>query len=193
VLVFHATGSGGKAMEALIDGGFIEGVADVTTTEWCDELVGGVLTAGPNRLEAAGHKGIPQVVSVGAMDMVNFWAYDTVPEKFKGRNLYKHNANVTLMRTTPEENAQLGRIIAQKLNMAKGPTVLMLPLRGVSAIDAEGKAFHSPESDRALFDAIRANIGDQVELVELDLHINDPAFATALAERLLQLLRTKVH
>jgi uncharacterized protein (UPF0261 family) len=193
MLVFHATGSGGKAMEALIDGGFIEGVADVTTTEWCDELVGGVLTAGPNRLEAAGRKGIPQVVSVGALDMVNFWAYDTVPEKFKGRNLYKHNANVTLMRTTPEENTQLGRIIAEKLNKTQGPTVLMLPLKGISAIDAEGKAFHSPEADLALFDAIRANIGDKVELAELDMHINDPAFATALAERLLQLLPTKVH
>lgn len=191
LLIFHATGSGGKAMEALVEGGFIEGVADVTTTEWCDELVGGVLSAGPNRLEAAGRQGIPQVVSVGALDMVNFWAVDTVPQQFKDRNLYKHNANVTLMRTTPEENTELGRIIAQKLNMANGPTVLMLPLKGVSAIDAEGKPFYWPEADKALFDAIRANISSNVELVELDLHINDPAFAAALAERLLKLMSVK--
>jgi uncharacterized protein (UPF0261 family) len=188
MLIFHATGSGGRAMEALIEGGFMRGVADITTTEWCDELVGGVLSAGPNRLEAAGRKGIPQVVSVGALDMVNFWARDTVPGQFKDRRFYQHNANVTLMRTTPQENAELGRIIAHKLNQAAGPTVLMLPLKGVSAIDAEGQPFYSPEADGALFEAIRANVGANVELVELDLHINDPKFARALAERLLQLL-----
>jgi uncharacterized protein (UPF0261 family) len=188
VLVFHATGSGGRAMEALIEGGFIAGVADITTTEWCDQLVGGVLSAGEHRLEAAGRMGVPQVVSVGALDMVNFWAIDTVPEKFRGRNLYRHNENVTLMRTTPEENAELGRIIADKLNRANSPTVLMLPLRGVSMIDDEGKPFHSPEADRALFDAIRAHLGSHVERVELDLHINDPAFAAAVAQRLLSLL-----
>jgi uncharacterized protein (UPF0261 family) len=188
VLIFHATGSGGRAMEALIDGGFIDGVADVTTTEWGDELVGGVLTAGARRLEAAGQQGIPQVVSVGALDMVNFWAIDTVPARFKDRNLYRHNENVTLMRTTPEENAELGRIIAEKLNMAGGATTLILPLKGVSMIDAEGQPFYSPEADAALFDAIRANIGDRVELIELDLHINDPEFAAAVAERLLNYL-----
>lgn len=188
VLVFHATGSGGRAMEALIDGCFITGVADITTTEWCDELVGGVLSAGPHRLEAAGRNKIPQVVSLGALDMVNFWAYDTVPEKFKHRNLYKHNANITLMRTTPEENAQLGRIIAEKLNMAQERTVLFIPLKGVSALDDAGKAFDSPEADIALFEAIRQNIGANVEVVELDLHINDPAFADAMANRLLALI-----
>ncbi|MDW8172378.1 MAG: Tm-1-like ATP-binding domain-containing protein [Anaerolineae bacterium] len=189
VLVFHATGSGGRAMEALIEGGFIAGVADITTTEWCDQLVGGVLSAGEHRLEAAGKVGIPQVVSVGALDMVNFWAIDTVPEKFRERNLYKHNENVTLMRTTPEENAELGRIIAEKLNAANSPTVLMLPLRGVSMIDDEGKPFYWPEADQALFEAIRTHLDSKVKLVELDLHINDPAFATTLAEHLLSLLR----
>lgn len=188
VLIFHATGSGGRAMEALIDGGYIAGVADITTTEWCDELVGGVLSAGPHRLEAAGCNKIPQVVSLGALDMVNFWAYDTVPEKFKQRNLYKHNANITLMRTTPEENAQLGRIIAEKLNMAQERTVLFIPLKGVSAIDDIGKPFYSPEADVALFDAIRQNIKPHIEVIELDLHINDPAFADAMSDRLLALI-----
>ena len=185
VLVFHATGSGGRAMEALIDGGFITAVADVTTTEWCDELVGGVLSAGPHRLEAAARRGLPQVVSCGALDMVNFWAMETMPAKFQGRTVYRHNANVTLMRTTPEECAALGRVIAEKLNAATGPVTLLLPLRGVSAIDAEGQPFYAPEANRALFDALRAGVRDAVRLVEMDLHINDDAFADAIAERLL--------
>lgn len=188
VLVFHATGSGGKAMEGLIEDGYITGVADITTTEWCDELVGGVLTAGPHRLEAAGRKGVPQVVSLGALDMVNFWAIDTVPDKFKERTLYKHNPNVTLMRTTAEECAQLGKIIADKLNQTSGPTVLFMPLQGVSAIDKEGQPFHLPQADAALFDALRQHIKPPVELVELDMHINDPEFAAAMADRLLEML-----
>ncbi|MGB9858977.1 MAG: Tm-1-like ATP-binding domain-containing protein [Moorellaceae bacterium] len=189
VLVFHATGTGGRAMESLIESGFIKGVLDVTTTEWCDELVGGVLSAGPNRLEAAGKVGIPQVVSVGALDMVNFGPWDTVPEKFRGRNLYKHNPTVTLMRTTVEENAELGKIIANKLNMANGPTALFLPLKGVSAYDREGGPFYGPEEDTALFTAIRQNINrNKVELVELDLHINDPEFALAMAEKLIEFM-----
>jgi uncharacterized protein (UPF0261 family) len=188
LLIFHATGSGGQAMESLIEAGFIEGAADITTTEWCDELVGGVLSAGPNRLEAAGRKGIPQVVSCGALDMVNFWAYDTVPAQFKDRNLYKHNANITLMRTTPEECAQLGRIIAEKLNQATGPTALFIPLKGVSAIDAAGQPFHDIAADEALFNALRQHVKPSVEVVELDMHINDPAFALALSERLLEML-----
>ncbi len=188
VLVFHATGSGGQAMESLISAGFISGVADITTTEWCDELVGGVLSAGPHRLEAAAKAGVPQVVSCGALDMVNFWAIETVPEQFKQRILYKHNANVTLMRTTPQECAELGRLIASKLNEAAGPTVLFIPLKGVSAIDKEGQPFYLPEADAALFESLRRNIRPPVELVELDLHINDPEFAAAMAERLLGLL-----
>ncbi len=188
VLVFHATGSGGQAMESLISAGFISGVADITTTEWCDELVGGVLSAGPHRLEAAAKAGLPQVVSCGALDMVNFWAIETVPPQFKERTLYKHNANVTLMRTTPQECAELGRIIASKLNAATGPTVLFIPLKGVSAIDKEGQPFYLPEADAALFESLRRNIRPPVELVELDMHINDPEFAAAMAERLVGLL-----
>ncbi|MBL8055088.1 MAG: Tm-1-like ATP-binding domain-containing protein, partial [Anaerolineales bacterium] len=189
VLVFHATGSGGRAMESLIEGGFIAGVADITTTEWCDELVGGVLSAGPHRLEAAARKGVPQVVSLGALDMVNFGALETVPEAFKARTLYKHNPTVTLMRTTPAECAQLGKIIAEKLNAATGPTALFVPLKGVSMIDAAGQPFYSPEADAALFAALRQHLDRaKVELIELDLHVNDPAFAAAMADRLLAML-----
>jgi uncharacterized protein (UPF0261 family) len=192
VLVFHATGSGGRAMESLIDAGFITGVADITTTEWCDELVGGVLSAGPHRLEAAARAGIPQVVSLGALDMVNFGGIDTVPTQFKDRTLYKHNPSVTLMRTTAAETAQLGKIIAEKLNMATGPTTLFVPLKGVSMIDTAGQPFYLPEADDALFQAVRDNINPaKVELMELDLHINDPEFANALAEKLLEFLKTE--
>jgi uncharacterized protein (UPF0261 family) len=191
VLVFHATGSGGRSMESLIEAGFVAGVADITTTEWCDELVGGVLSAGPTRLEAAAKAGLPQVVSCGALDMVNFWAADTVPPRFKQRTLYKHNANVTLMRTTAQECAELGRIIASKLNRATGPTALFIPLKGVSAIDQEGQPFYLPEADAALFESLRRNVRPPVELVELDLHINDPAFAAAMAERLVGMLGAK--
>ena len=192
VLVFHAVGSGGRAMEALIADGFIAGVADVTTTEWCDELIGGVLSAGPDRLGAAARAGIPQVVSVGALDMANFGSVDSVPPRFADRNLYRHNPLVTLMRTTPEESAELGRIIASRLNAATGPTALFLPLRGVSMIDAEGMPFWSPEADAALFDAIRTAVDrSRVELVELDMHINDPAFADAMTDRLLAMLAAR--
>ena len=189
-LVFHATGTGGLAMESLIEAGFIKGVLDVTTTEWCDELLGGVFTAGPHRLEAAAKKGIPCVLSVGALDMVNFGPIDQVPEHYKGRTLYKHNPTITLMRTTVEENTQLGRIIAEKANMYQGPTAIFLPLRGVSGIDAAGKPFDDPKAREALFEAIRATVNrERVELVEMDLHINDQAFAAAMAEKLLSFLR----
>jgi uncharacterized protein (UPF0261 family) len=185
VLVFHATGTGGKAMEALAEGGLLAGVLDVTTTELCDDLVGGVLSAGPTRLEAAGRAGVPQVVSLGALDMVNFGARETVPPKFEDRNLYVHNPSVTLMRTTRQECAELGRRIAAKLARATGPVSLFVPLKGVSMIDAEGQPFHHPEADVALFEALREGLaGTQVELVELDNNINDEEFAMAMAERL---------
>jgi uncharacterized protein (UPF0261 family) len=185
VLVFHAVGSGGRSFEALIAGGYFSGVADVTTTEWCDELVGGVLSAGPERLDAAGRAGIPQIVSLGALDMVNFGPRDTLPPQFESRNIYIHNPQVTLMRTTPEENAKLGEIIAKKLNATTGPTALFVPLKGVSAIDVEGMPFYDPAADLALFEAIRKNLDrSKVELIELDLAINDPKFADAMAERL---------
>jgi uncharacterized protein (UPF0261 family) len=189
VLVFHAVGTGGRSMEELIRAGFIAGVLDMTTTELADELAGGVLSAGPDRLEAAAETGVPQVVSVGALDMVNFGAPETIPEKYKDRTFYRHNPLVTLMRTTPAENAELGRIIAAKLSRAKGPTVLMIPKNGVSLIDTEGKPFHDPSADKALFDALRAGIGKNVELVELDSDINDEAFAVKAAELLLAKLK----
>ena len=185
VLIFHATGTGGRAMEALVDGGLLAGVLDVTTTELCDDLVGGVLSAGPERLQAAGRVGLPQVVSLGALDMVNFGARDTVPPKFEDRNLYVHNPSVTLMRTTPEECAELGRRIARKLSAATGPVSLFVPLRGVSMIDAEGQPFHDPEADAALFDALREGLdGSSVELIELDHNVNDDEFAAALVDKL---------
>lgn len=193
VLVFHATGSGGRALEGLIDAGFISGVADVTTTEWCDELVGGMLSAGPERLDAAARAGIPQVVSVGALDMVNFGPRESVPERFKDRHFHVHNPSVTLMRTTEAENAQLGEIIAKKLNRAQGPVVLLLPLRGVSALDREGQKFHDPAADAALFAALRRHAGPQVELIELDLHINDAEFADAVSHHLLAHLPEAVN
>ncbi|KHF32703.1 Tm-1-like ATP-binding domain-containing protein [Paenibacillus sp. FSL M7-1455] len=190
VLVFHATGTGGKTMESLIEGGFIDGVLDLTTTEWCDELVGGVLAAGPHRLEAAGRCQVPQVVSTGALDMVNFGPYDTVPAAFKNRNLYKHNPSVTLMRTTVEENRKLGEVIAEKLNRAQGPTALMLPLQGVSMLDVEGQPFHGTQEDEMLFDTLRQRIDRQtVELIELDTDINDKAFAVAAARKLIELMK----
>jgi uncharacterized protein (UPF0261 family) len=188
VLVFHATGSGGRAMEGLIEDGYFVGVLDVTTTEWCDEVVGGVLTAGPDRLGAAARTGVPQVVSVGALDMVNFAGIDTVPEEFRERNLYRHNPSVTLMRTTAAECEEIAGRIAEHLNGARGPVVLALPLRGVSMIDAEGQPFHDPAADRALFDALRRSIGPNVRLVEVDAHINDPVFADTLVEALLGII-----
>ncbi|ABW19748.1 Tm-1-like ATP-binding domain-containing protein [Alkaliphilus oremlandii] len=192
VLIFHATGTGGKSMESLIEDGFIEGVLDLTTTEWCDEVVGGILSAGPTRLEAAAKNNIPQVVSVGAMDMVNFGPLDTVPKKFEGRNLYKHNPSVTLMRTTVEENAAIGSKIAEKLNMAKGSTILMLPLKGVSAIDVEGQPFYGKEEDAKLFDTLREKINrDVVEILEMDNAINDQVFAETAAQKLIDLIEKK--
>ena len=189
VLVFHAVGVGGRSMEELIRGGFIAGVLDLTTTELADELAGGVLSAGPHRLEAAGAVGLPQVVSVGALDMVNFGAPDTVPPKYQGRTFYQHNPLVTLMRTTLEENAELGRILARKLSAAIGPTVLMIPKKGVSLIDTEGQPFHDPEADAALFTTLEAGLGPNVEVVEMDTDINDKTFAVKAAELLLEKLK----
>jgi uncharacterized protein (UPF0261 family) len=190
-LVFHATGTGGMSMESFIADGLIAGVLDITTTELADELVGGVLSAGRDRLTAAGLRGVPQVISLGALDMVNFGPPDTVPERFRGRRFYQHNPTVTLMRTTPEETDQLGKEIAQKASAARGPTAVVVPLRGVSAIDTEGQPFWWPEADAALFQSLRQWMSPHVELLELDRHINDPAFAAAVAEKLLQLLQDR--
>lgn len=190
MLVFHATGVGGEAMESLVADGLIAGVLDITTTELADELVGGVLTAGPDRLTAAARTATPQVVSVGALDMVNFGPRDTVPPQFANRLFYEHNENVTLMRTTPEENAALGKELAVKVSAGQGPAAIVLPLKGVSAIDAEGQPFWYPDADKALFDAIRQNVASHVRLIELDAHINEPAFAECLAQTMLELRPT---
>jgi len=189
VLVFHATGSGGQAMESLIADGLIAGVLDITTTELADELVGGVLSAGPRRLTAAGRAGVPQVVSVGATDMVNFHAPESVPNRFLARAFYRHNPSVTLMRTTPEENAQLGAEIGRKLAAASGPTALVLPLRGVSAIDREGQPFDDPVARQSLFSALRESAAG-VDTIEMDCHINDAEFAEAAVKKLLELMHS---
>jgi uncharacterized protein (UPF0261 family) len=189
VLVFHQTGTGGQSMEELVKAGYVTGVLDVTTTELCDELVGGIFPAYPGRLETTGQAGVPQVVSLGALDMVNFGPTDTVPERFRARNLYVHNSSVTLMRTTPEECAELGRRLATKLKMATGPTALFVPLRGVSMIATEGQPFCDPDADAALIEAVRDNLDGGVELHELDLAINDAEFALAMAQRLDAMLR----
>jgi len=189
VLVFHATGAGGSAMEQLIEDGAFRAVLDITTTELADELVGGVMSAGPHRLEAAGRKGIPQLVCPGAIDMVNFGPAESVPAQFRSRNLYRHNPSVTLMRTTPEECARIGRITAEKLNRANGPVTVLLPLQGVSAIDKPGGPFYSQAALDAYRSAVREALSPTVRLIELDAHINDDAFARAAAELLMESLR----
>jgi uncharacterized protein (UPF0261 family) len=188
VLVFHATGTGGQSMETLVAGGFLTGLLDVTTTELADELVGGVLSAGPDRLEAAGRRGIPQVVSLGALDMVNFGPRETVPPQFAHRNLYVHNPTVTLMRTTAEECGELGRTIGRKLSEATGPVAVFVPLGGVSAIDVDGQPFRDAEADEALFEALRQSLDSGIEVHELDLDVNDDRFADAMADRLHELI-----
>ncbi len=189
VLVFHATGTGGRTMESLIEAGLVAGVLDVTTTEWADQLVGGVLAAGPTRLEAAARTGVPAVIAPGCLDMVNFWAPDTVPPKFQGRRFYQHNPNITLMRTTPEECHRLGEILAEKLNQSTGPVTVLVPLQGLSMIDAPGGPFWWPEADQALLHALKTHLRPDIPVVEMNVNINDPAFATQCAETLLAHMR----
>jgi uncharacterized protein (UPF0261 family) len=188
-LVFHATGTGGQSMEKLVDSGMLVGVIDVTTTEVCDLLVGGVLSAGPDRLGAIERAGVPYIGSTGALDMVNFWAMDTVPAQFRSRTLYKHNPQVTLLRTTPQECRQIGEWIGRKLNACRGPVRFLIPESGVSAIDAPGQPFYDPTADAALFDALEATVQQtaQRRVVRLPLHINDPKFADALVENFLEI------
>jgi uncharacterized protein (UPF0261 family) len=185
VLVFHATGTGGRAMEALIASGLVAGVLDVTTTELADEVVGGVLSAGPERLDAAARHGVPAVVAPGCLDMVNFGERQTVPEKFAGRSFYIHNPQVTLMRTTPDECTALGGLVAEKVNASCGPVSVLIPRRGISVISAAGGAFHNPAADAALFGAIERGLRPGVPCTSLDCEINDPAFARACVEALL--------
>jgi uncharacterized protein (UPF0261 family) len=192
VLVFHATGTGGRTMEGLIADGLIAGVLDITTTELADELAGGILSAGPDRLTAAALKGVPQVISLGALDMVNFGPPETVPDRYKNRLLYRHNPAVTLMRTNPEEMDRFGKGIAEKSSAASGPTCVVVPLKGLSAIDAEGQPFWWPEADAALFQSVRNWIAPNVELIELDRHINDPLFAEVCANKLLEFMSLRM-
>jgi uncharacterized protein (UPF0261 family) len=186
VLVFHATGVGGQTMESLVESGMVAGVLDITTTEWADELVGGVLSAGPTRLEAAAKAGVPAIVTPGCLDMVNFHGPGTVPEKFNGRTFYQHNPQVTLMRTTPAECAELGKIVAQKVNASKGPVTILIPKKAISVISAPGQKFHDPAADKALFDALKSNLRKDIEVIEMDCAINDAAFAEACANALLK-------
>ena len=191
VLVFHATGTGGRAMESLIETGFVSGVLDVTTTEWADELAGGSLSAGPGRLEAAGRQRVPTIITPGCLDMVNFGEPKSVPAKYAKRRFYFHNPQVTLMRTTPAECQTLGAILAAKVNAYQGPVSVLLPLRAVSIISAKGQPFYDPKADAALFEAIRGGLDKRIPLLEMDVLINEPAFAEACAKELLRLIQSQ--
>ena len=194
VLVFHATGTGGRTMESLIESGMVAGVLDITTTEWADELVGGILTAGPTRLEAAARAGVPAIITPGCLDMVNFGPPESVPAKFKGRNFYQHNPQVTLMRTTPEECAQLAKILADKINLSKGPVAVLIPTKAISVISAPGQKFHDPKADEALFGNLRKNLRKDISIIEMDCAINDAVFAEACVKALLgNVARARKH
>jgi len=186
VPVFAATGVGDRAMEDLIQNGYIQGVVDITTTNVGQELVGGINHAGPKRLEAAGEKGLPQVVSLGALDVVNFLRPESLPARFQGRRFHMHNDNVTLLRTSVEENIQAGRVMSAKLNQAKGPVTVVIPLRGLSAYDSIGGPFYDPRADVALFSSLKDHLSPQIKLIEIDCHINDPPFADRLASLMLE-------
>jgi uncharacterized protein (UPF0261 family) len=193
VLVFHATGTGGRTMESLVGDRVIAGVLDMTTTEWADEVCGGVLSAGSTRLDAAAKTSTPQVVVPGCIDMCNFWARSTVPEKYANRNLYEWNPNITLMRTTPEENTRMGQIFAEKLNAATGPVAVYIPLGGFSELDPEGKPFHSPEATAAFVSTLKQHLRGDIAVIEMDTNINDPAFSGATAQALLDMLKLQVQ
>ena len=189
VMAFHANGVGGRTMEALILEGCFDAVLDITTTELADELCGGVCTAGPERLCSASKMGIPQVVVPGCMDMVNFAQLDTVPEKYRDRHLYSWAPDVTLMRTDADENRVLGEKLAKNLNTSTGTTTILLPLKGLSQIDSDGGMFYKPDVNSVLFDSIKAHASNKINLIEVDMHINDPEFAGMLVTELLQILR----
>lgn len=189
VLVFHATGTGGKTMESLIDDGYIVASLDMTTTELADTVCGGVFDAGPDRMMAAARAGIPAVIVPGCVDMANFWGIDTVPEKYQDRQLYKWNPNVTLLRTNAAENRQMGEMIAAAANASTGPVAILLPLKGVSMLDSPGGDFWDPAADAACFDAIRSNVKPGIRVIEVDANINDPEFSGQVAQTLLDMLK----
>lgn len=188
VLVFHATGTGGRTMESLIADGYITASLDITTTELADEVCGGVFSAGPDRMMAAARAGIPTVLVPGCVDMCNFWGIGTIAEKYKNRNLYQWNPNVTLMRTNVEENRIMGQMIAKAANESKGPVAILLPLKGVSMLDSPGGIYWDPQADKACYDTIKANVKQGIRVIEMDNNINDPAFATAAAQTLLKMM-----
>jgi uncharacterized protein (UPF0261 family) len=190
VLVFHATGTGGRTMESLIGEGLVDAVLDITTTEWADQVCGGVFSAGPERLDAASAAGCPQLIVPGCIDMANFGGMETVPQRYRdaGRLFYEWNPAVTLMRTNSEENAQMGRIFAEKANASAGPVAFLLPLRGVSILDGDGELFCDRAADAAFFDALRAHLRSDIPVYEMDSNINDPAFSARAVELLLGLI-----
>ncbi len=190
VLVFHATGTGGRIMESLVDEGLVDGVLDITTTEWADEVCGGVFSAGPDRLSAPGRRGVPHLIVPGCVDMANFGGIATVPQRYRdaGRLLYEWNPSVTLMRTNIEENQRMGEVFAEKANAACGPVAFLIPLRGVSILDGDGQPFCDREADQALIDALKAHLRPEIPCIELDCNINDPQFAAKAVEMLLELL-----
>lgn len=189
VLVFHATGTGGRTMESLIADRYIAASMDITTTELADHVCGGVFSAGPDRCMAASRAGIPAVLVPGCVDMANFWGIETVPQKYSERNLYEWNPNVTLLRTNVEENIRMGEMIAAAANAASAAVAVILPLKGVSMLDSPGNRFWDPEADRACFDAIRKNLKRGIKVIEMDNNINDPAFSEKVAETLLDMLK----
>jgi uncharacterized protein (UPF0261 family) len=189
VLVFHATGTGGRTMEMLAANGYFAGVLDITTTEWADELCGGVLSAGSSRLDAAIAASIPQVLTPACIDMCNFWAPETIPAKYKDRKFYHWNPNVTLMRTTPEENCRMGEIFAEKLNKATSPVAVYVPMKGFSEVDAPGQPFWWPEADQAFLESLQNNLRKDIEVHVLDMNVNDPEFSGAVTNRLLEMLK----
>lgn len=189
VFVFHATGVGGRTMESLVSEGLVDAVLDITTTEWADQICGGVLSAGPERLDAPGKMGVPHLIVPGCVDMCNFGPRETVPAKYKGRLFYQWNPSVTLMRTTKEENKKMGEIFAEKANVAKGPVAFLIPLRGVSILDGDGQPFCDREANNAMFDAIKAKIRKDIPIVEMDKNINDPEFAAKAVEMMLELIK----
>lgn len=191
VLVFHCTGTGGRTMEGLVDEGYVHAVLDITTTEWADELCGGIFSAGENRLDAPGRAGIPHLIVPGCVDMVNFGPRDTVPEKYKDRLFYEWNPSVTLMRSNTEENAKMGEIFAQKANVSKGRVAFLFPLKGVSMLDSEGEPFWWPEADQAMFDAIKKNVKPGIQVAELDCNINDEEFSQKAVQMLMELVAQK--
>ncbi len=194
VLVFHATGTGGRTMESLVDDGLVDAVLDITTTEWADTVCGGVFDAGPDRLSAPGRRGIPHLIVPGCVDMANFGAPDTVPAKYKnaGRVFYEWNPSVTLMRTNAGENQQMGKVFAEKANAAKGPVAFLIPKKGVSILDGDGQPFCDRAADEAMFAAIRANLRKDIPIVEMDYNINDPAFSAKAVEMMLELIGKKL-